>query len=128
MSPGEGEDLSMGSVFNRRDLMKRAAAAGLVAAPTATFLTSCASGGDDKPDKVEEGTKSDKNPLAVNESAGLEVVIFDGGFGEKYAKDAEALFNKSFPKVKIKHSATQKIQSTLQPRFNGGTPPDLIDN
>ncbi|MGO4427572.1 extracellular solute-binding protein, partial [Streptomyces sp. MCAF7] len=24
--------------------------------------------------------------------------------------------------------ATQKIQTVLQPRFNGGTPPDLIDN
>ncbi|GAB2601547.1 N-acetylglucosamine/diacetylchitobiose ABC transporter substrate-binding protein [Streptomyces capparidis] len=120
----------MGSDFNRRDLMRSAAAFGLVAAPATAFLTSCASGGDDGDKKVDKGEKSDKNPLAVNEGAALEVVIFDGGFGDQYAKDAEKLYVQAFPgtKGKIKHTATQKIQSTLQPRFNGGNPPDLIDN
>ncbi|KRV51387.1 ABC transporter substrate-binding protein [Wenjunlia vitaminophila] len=118
----------MGSDFNRRDLIKRATAAGLVAAPAATFLTSCASGDDGDGEKVEQGKKTDKNPLAVNESAGLEVVIFDGGFGDKYAKDAEVLYKQAYPKAKVSHSATTKIQTKLQPRFNGGTPPDLIDN
>lgn len=132
LSPDEGEDLSMGSTpdFGRRDLIKRSAALGLVAVPSISMLTACASGGDDDGNKVDKGKKSDKNPLAVNESAALDVVIFDGGFGQKYAKDAEAEYAKAYPKTdgKIKHSATQKIQTVLQPRFNGGTPPDLIDN
>ncbi|MGO4747946.1 N-acetylglucosamine/diacetylchitobiose ABC transporter substrate-binding protein [Streptomyces sp. 2MCAF27] len=122
----------MGSTpdFGRRGLIKRSAALGLVAVPSISMLTACASGGDDDGNKVDKGKKSDKNPLAVNESAALDVVIFDGGFGQKYAKDAEAEYEKAYPKTagKVKHSATQKIQTVLQPRFNGGTPPDLIDN
>ncbi|WP_432011740.1 N-acetylglucosamine/diacetylchitobiose ABC transporter substrate-binding protein [Streptomyces cucumeris] len=122
----------MGSTSDvgRRDLVKRSAALGLIAVPSVSVLTACASGGDDDSNKVDKGKKSAKNPLAVNESAGLDVVIFDGGFGQQYAKDAENEFTKAFPKTegKVKHSATQKIQTTLQPRFNGGTPPDLIDN
>ncbi|MEU8826552.1 N-acetylglucosamine/diacetylchitobiose ABC transporter substrate-binding protein [Streptomyces sp. NPDC048636] len=122
----------MGSTpdVGRRDLVKRSAALGLIAVPSVSVLTACASGGDDDSNKVDKGKKTAKNPLAVNESAGLDVVIFDGGFGQQYAKDAEAEYSKTFPKTagKVKHSATQKIQTTLQPRFNGGTPPDLIDN
>ncbi|MGP3947657.1 N-acetylglucosamine/diacetylchitobiose ABC transporter substrate-binding protein [Streptomyces sp. 7N604] len=115
--------------FGRRDLIKRSAAIGLISVPTMSFLSACASSDSGGDNKVEKGKKSDKNPLGVNETALLEVVIFDGGFGEQYAKDAEKEYNKAFPKApKVKHSATQKIQSVLQPRFNGGTPPDLIDN
>ncbi|REK91524.1 carbohydrate ABC transporter, N-acetylglucosamine/diacetylchitobiose-binding protein [Streptomyces inhibens] len=118
------------SEFNRRDLVKRAAALGIVAVPAMSMLSACASGGSDGEDKVEKGKKSAKNPLAVNESAGLDVVIFDGGFGDKYAKDAQGEYIKAFPKAdgKVKLASTQKIQSTLQPRFNGGNPPDLVDN
>ncbi|MFF2655639.1 N-acetylglucosamine/diacetylchitobiose ABC transporter substrate-binding protein [Streptomyces sp. NPDC058045] len=112
----------------RRDLIKRSAALGVVAVPTMSFLASCASGGDSDGDKVDKGKKSDKNPLAVNDSAPLDFVLFDGGFGTEYGKDATKLYMESFPKAKVKFSATEKIQSTLQPRFNGGTPPDLIDN
>ncbi len=132
LSPDEGEDLSMGSTSDvgRRDLIKRSAALGLITVPAMSALSACASGGDDDSKKVDKGKKSAKNPLAVNESAALDVVIFDGGFGQKYAKDAEAEYAAAFPKAKgkIKHSATQKIQTVLQPRFNGGTPPDLVDN
>ncbi|WP_030261169.1 N-acetylglucosamine/diacetylchitobiose ABC transporter substrate-binding protein [Streptomyces violens] len=119
------------SETSRRDLIKRSAALGVFAVPTMSALASCASGGDSGGgDKVDKGTKSAKNPLAVNESAALDVVIFDGGFGDKYAKDAEAQYAAAYPKTKgkIKHASTQKIQSTLQPRFNGGNPPDLVDN
>ncbi|MEC4019986.1 N-acetylglucosamine/diacetylchitobiose ABC transporter substrate-binding protein [Streptomyces sp. H27-D2] len=122
----------MGSTsdFGRRDLIKRSAALGLIAVPAMSVLSACASGGDNKDEKVDKGKKSTKNPLGVNESAALDVVIFDGGFGQKYAQDAEKEYAKAYPKTKgkIKHGATEKIQSTLQPRFNGGTPPDLIDN
>ncbi|MFF4406267.1 N-acetylglucosamine/diacetylchitobiose ABC transporter substrate-binding protein [Streptoverticillium reticulum] len=115
--------------FSRRDLIKRAAAAGLFAVPAMSALSACASsGGGSGENQVDKGKKSAKNPLAVNETAPLDVVIFNGGFGDQYAKDAEAAYLSAFPKARVKHAATQDIQTELQPRFNGGTPPDLIDN
>ncbi|MFR9673229.1 N-acetylglucosamine/diacetylchitobiose ABC transporter substrate-binding protein [Streptomyces sp. TR06-5] len=119
----------MGSTFDvhRRDLIKRAAAAGLIAVPAMGTLASCASGGGGT-EQVDKGKKSKDNPLAVNAGAPLEVYIFDGGFGTKYAEDASKIYGDRFPKAKVSVKSTQKIQSVLQPRFNGGTPPDLIDN
>ncbi|MEU6083915.1 N-acetylglucosamine/diacetylchitobiose ABC transporter substrate-binding protein [Streptomyces sp. NPDC047108] len=114
--------------FGRRDLIKRSAAVGLISVPTMSFLASCASSDSGADNKVEKGEKTAKNPLGVNDSAPLEVVIFDGGFGTEYAEDAKAVYEKTYTKVTVKFRATQKIQSELQPRFNGGTPPDLIDN
>ncbi len=113
----------------RRDLIKRSAALGLISVPTMSFLSACASGGGgDEEGKAEAGKKTAKNPLAVNDSAQMEFVLFDGGFGKEYAEDAVKVYEKAFPDATVKFSATQKIQSTLQPRFNQGTPPDLIDN
>ncbi|MEU6843323.1 N-acetylglucosamine/diacetylchitobiose ABC transporter substrate-binding protein [Streptomyces sp. NPDC046716] len=112
----------------RRTLIKRSAALGIAAVPAAGLLSACASGDSGSDDKVKKGTKSKNNPLAVNASAALSVTIFDGGFGTKYATDANAEYKKAFPKAKVNFHATQKIQSELQPKFNGGTPPDLIDN
>ncbi|MFE2358466.1 N-acetylglucosamine/diacetylchitobiose ABC transporter substrate-binding protein [Streptomyces parvulus] len=117
-----------GTGVGRRDLIKRSAALGLVSVPAMGFLSACASGGGDDQEKAEAGEKSAKNPLAVNDSAQMEFVLFDGGFGKEYAEDAVKLYEKAFPKAQVKFSATQKIQSTLQPRFNGGNPPDLVDN
>ncbi|MGW8377191.1 N-acetylglucosamine/diacetylchitobiose ABC transporter substrate-binding protein [Streptomyces sp. ODS28] len=119
----------MGSTsVNRRALLKSSAAVGLVAATGTGLLSGCASGSDDNGKKVEKGKKSAKNPLGVNESAALETYIFDGGFGTAYAEAAKKVYEKNFPKAKVTLKSTQKIQSVLQPRFNGGTPPDLIDN
>ncbi|MFT2019715.1 N-acetylglucosamine/diacetylchitobiose ABC transporter substrate-binding protein [Streptomyces sp. 796.1] len=116
--------------LGRRALIKQATAAGILALPAATALSGCATSGGNNTQQVARGEKSAKNPLAVNEGAGLDVVIFDGGFGDEYAKAAEAQYVAAYPKTdgKIKHTATQKIQARLAPRFNGGTPPDLIDN
>ncbi|MDI3419258.1 N-acetylglucosamine/diacetylchitobiose ABC transporter substrate-binding protein [Streptomyces luteolus] len=111
----------------RRDLIKRSAALGLISVPAMSFLSACASG-DGGGGAVEKGTKSKKNPLGVNESAQMEFVLFDGGFGTQYAEDATKTYEKNFPKASVKFSSTQKIQSVLQPRFNSGNPPDLIDN
>ncbi|CAM5552598.1 MULTISPECIES: N-acetylglucosamine/diacetylchitobiose ABC transporter substrate-binding protein [Streptomyces] len=119
----------MGSTsgIDRRSLIKRSAALGLISVPTMSFLSACASG-DSADGKVEKGEKSKDNPLGVNASAPLDFVLFDGGFGVEYAEDAVKAYEKAYPKAKVKFGSTQKIQSELQPRFNGGTPPDLIDN
>ena len=116
--------------MNRRDILRRSAAAGLLATPAAGLLAGCATGGgDDKGDTgTYKGTKSEQNPLGVKEDAPLEVVIFNGGFGEEYAKAHEAMYKEKYPKAKIKHSATQEISKTLQPRFVDGTPPDVVNN
>ncbi|MGV9314331.1 N-acetylglucosamine/diacetylchitobiose ABC transporter substrate-binding protein [Streptomyces sp. NPDC003691] len=114
--------------LGRRKLMKRSAALGLMTVPTMSFLSACASGDGDKNEEVKGGTKSAKNPLGVNETAQLDFVLFDGGFGQQYAKDAVKIYEKNYPKASVKFHATQAIQTELQPRFNGGTPPDLIDN
>ncbi|MET7969568.1 N-acetylglucosamine/diacetylchitobiose ABC transporter substrate-binding protein [Micromonospora sp. NPDC005305] len=117
--------------MNRREILRRTAAAGLLATPAAGLLAGCATSGgdDDKGDSgAYKGTKSEQNPLGVKEDAPLEVVIFNGGFGEGYAKAHEAMYKEKYPKAKITHSATQEINKTLQPRFVDGTPPDVVNN
>lgn len=116
--------------MNRRDILRRTAVAGLLATPAAGLLAGCATGGGGDSDDTPryEGTKSAANPLGVKEDAPLEVVIFNGGFGEEYAKAHEAMYTERYPKAQIKHSATQEINKTLQPRFVDGTPPDVVNN
>src|SRR5687767_13811149 len=115
----------MAHTINRRGLLRAGTTVGL--AVGAGALTGCAMGGDD----ATEGAKSDanaQNPLGVKEDAPLEVVIFNGGFGEEYAKAHEAMYKERWPKAEIKHSATQQISQTLQPRFVAGDPPDVLNN
>src|SRR4051812_47749519 len=114
------------SDLNRRDVLKRTAAIGMLAGPAAGLLGACASGGGNS--NSGTGSKSKTNPLGVKEDAPLDVVIFKGGYGDDWAKNDEALYTKKFPKAKVKHTGTQQITQLLQPRFVGGTPPDLVDN
>ncbi|GAB3939923.1 hypothetical protein GCM10027614_22800 [Micromonospora vulcania] len=116
--------------MNRRDILRRSATAGLLATPAAGLLAGCVTGGGDDQGETTtyKGTKSEQNPLGVKEDAPLEVVIFGGGFGEEYAKAHEAMYTEKYPKAKIKHSSTQEISKTLQPRFVDGTPPDVVNN
>ena len=115
------------SDLTRRGLLRRAAAAGVLAAPAASLTAACALGGGTSNDQAK-GSADAKNPLGVKEDAPLEVVIFAGGFGEDYAKAHEAMYTGRHPAAKINHSSTQEISKTLQPRFVNGTPPDVIDN
>lgn len=115
----------------RRDILRRGVVAGVLATPAAGLLSSCALGGDsdDTDDSGgNQGEKTEQNPFGVKEDAPLEVVIFNGGFGEEYAKAHEAMYTEKYPNAKITHSATQEISKTLQPRFVDGTPPDVVNN
>jgi len=115
--------------MNRRDILRRTAVAGALATPVAGLLTGCAlGGGDDSGGDDNRAEKTAENPLGVKADAPLEVVIFNGGFGEEYAKAHEAMYSEKYPKAKITHSATQEINKTLQPRFVDGTPPDVVNN
>lgn len=113
--------------FGRRDLIKRSAALGLIAVPTMSFLSACASSssGDDQSKQKGEVTK--ENPFGVTKDGTLDVVIFKGGFGDQYAIEWEKEYKKAWG-GKISHLGTQEITGKLQPRFVGGNPPDVIDN
>ncbi|SDZ12196.1 N-acetylglucosamine transport system substrate-binding protein [Micromonospora pattaloongensis] len=122
VTPDSTSDLS------RRSLLQRAAAAGLLATPAAGLLAGCVSGGGDSGPKAE-GEKSADNPLGVKEDAELEIVIFNGGLGSKYATDVHIpSYKKKFPKANVKFSETQEVGTVLQPRFTSNTPPDMVNN
>ncbi|RII17734.1 Bacterial extracellular solute-binding protein [Streptomyces sp. YIM 130001] len=113
---------------NRRDVMKRAAAASLLTVPAVGALSSCASGGGSE-DKAEKGTKSKKNPLGVKDNAPLTVYIFDGGYGDKYAQFVTDMYGKQYPKAKATQKATTKISQQLQTKIIRGKPSaDVINN
>lgn len=115
--------------IDRRTLLRRAAAAGLLATPAAGLLSGCVGGGSDEPQNQAEGEKSDTNPLGVDAKAPLEVVIFNGGLGTKYATDVHIpSYNKSFPESKVAFSETTEIGKVVQPRINAGDPPDMVNN
>ncbi|WP_430784147.1 N-acetylglucosamine/diacetylchitobiose ABC transporter substrate-binding protein [Actinoplanes sp. G11-F43] len=95
---------------------------------TAGVLGGCAMGGGGGDTDGAKGETSAANPLGVKDDAALEVVIFNGGFGEDYAKAHQEMYRQRYPKAQIKHSATQQIAETLQPRFVAGDPPDVVNN
>ncbi|MGW0762473.1 N-acetylglucosamine/diacetylchitobiose ABC transporter substrate-binding protein [Streptomyces sp. NPDC002814] len=113
---------------DRRDLIKRSAALGLISVPTMSFLSACASGGGGgDSDNDTQGKTSKENPFGVKEGSKLDVVIFKGGYGDAYAKAWEASFKKKWG-VASTHTGTQEITGKLQPRFNAGNPPDIVDD
>ena len=115
---------------DRRTLLRRAAAVGLLATPAVGLLSACVGGGDD--DKTQEqstGTKSAENPLGIDPKTGVEIVIFNGGLGTAYSTDVDTpLFNKKWPDAKITFSQTEEVSTVIQPRINAGNPPDMINN
>ncbi|MFD7645320.1 N-acetylglucosamine/diacetylchitobiose ABC transporter substrate-binding protein [Kitasatospora sp. NPDC059795] len=122
----------MGSAteYNRRDLFKRAAAITVLAAGSSSLLAACAGGtgsSDNKSSSPAVGGDS-KNPFGVKASDPLDVVIFKGGYGDDYAKAFEDMYKKTYSGANISHLGTQEISGKLQPRFNAGNPPDVIDN
>ncbi|GGO76994.1 N-acetylglucosamine/diacetylchitobiose ABC transporter substrate-binding protein [Nonomuraea cavernae] len=111
--------------ITRRDLLRAAALA-----PVAGALAACATPAA-KPtaSSAAPAATSAANPLGVPGDKPLEVWIFDGGFGQDYAKNIhQPLFKAKYPGVEIKHNSTKEITKVLQPRFAGGNPPDVIDN
>ncbi|MDH2430841.1 N-acetylglucosamine/diacetylchitobiose ABC transporter substrate-binding protein [Sphaerisporangium sp. TRM90804] len=116
--------------LSRRELLRSAALAGLLL-PAAGALGACAtpSGGGAPSQAPATAATSAANPLGVPGDKPLEIVIFDGGFGDAYAKNIhQPLFKTKHAGVEIKHSATKEIAKTLQPRFAGGNPPEVINN
>jgi N-acetylglucosamine transport system substrate-binding protein len=118
------------SELDRRTLLRRAAAVGLLATPAAGLLSACvSSGSNDNQPQQSTGPKSADNPLGIDPKAPVEIIIFNGGFKTAYATDLDIpLYNKKWPESKVNFSATQQISTVIQPRINAGAPPDMINN
>ncbi|MEU4831856.1 N-acetylglucosamine/diacetylchitobiose ABC transporter substrate-binding protein [Streptosporangium sp. NPDC023615] len=117
--------------LSRRELLRCAALAGL-ALPALPALSACATpagNGGAASSAPAVGATSATNPLGFAENRPLEIWIFDGGFGDAYAKDVhERILRTRHPKLEIRHNATKEIAKTLQPRFAGGNPPEFVNN
>ncbi|RKT76889.1 carbohydrate ABC transporter substrate-binding protein (CUT1 family) [Terracoccus luteus] len=117
--------------IGRRSFMRGALGAAL-ALPLAGTLASCAgssSGGDAPANNAgPTGAVSKDNPFGLADTASIDAVIFNGGYGIDYVSFAAAILEKNHPGVKAKISPSTQIAQELQPRFVGGNPPDLIDN
>jgi N-acetylglucosamine transport system substrate-binding protein len=114
----------MATIARRR--LRGGAATVALSGPAAGLLDACAGGGSGAPDQTANGSVG--NPFGVKDGDPLEVVVFNGGFGDQYAKDGEQTYVGEFAKAKVSHQGIQKIKTTLQPRFANGTPPDVVDN
>lgn len=113
----------------RREVLRRALAAGALVTPAGGVLASCATaGGGGGEDEGATGQVSQRNPLGVDPSAPLEVVIFDGGFGDEYARFDEEIYGERYPEADIEHQAINRLREAMQPRFVAGDPPDVMDN
>jgi N-acetylglucosamine transport system substrate-binding protein len=123
-------DVAGGSAeLNRRTVLRRAAVGGLLATPAASLLSACVGGSSGGSQKQSGGQKSATNPLGIDPKAPVEIIIFDGGLGTKYATDVDTpSYNRLFPDSAVKYSATQEISTVVQPRLNAHNPPDMIDN
>ncbi|MGH3346631.1 MAG: N-acetylglucosamine/diacetylchitobiose ABC transporter substrate-binding protein [Nocardioides sp.] len=112
---------------SRRIFLQRASVAAVAVAGGSTFLNACASSGGGDTDE-NRGERSEDNPFGVVASAPLSVVIFDGGYGDDYAKFHEGLYSDKFGEAEITHKAITDIRQQMQPLFNAGNPPDVLDN
>ncbi|MCC9310680.1 N-acetylglucosamine/diacetylchitobiose ABC transporter substrate-binding protein [Kitasatospora sp. RB6PN24] len=123
----------MGSAteYNRRDIFKRAAAVTVLAAGSSSLLAACAAGGgggSGTKGAAPSGSGSATNPFGVKANDPLDVVIFKGGYGDDYAKAFEEMYKKTYSGANVSHLGTQDISPKLQPRFNAGNPPDVVDD
>lgn len=111
------------SLFTRRTVLGSATLAATVG------LASCATGGG-APETVPtpDGEVSEENPFGVAEDSVIDAVIFNGGYGTDYVDFAGEQLAKKFPSVTLTVKQATDIAGELQPRFVGGTPPDVIDN
>ncbi|MBQ1026214.1 MULTISPECIES: N-acetylglucosamine/diacetylchitobiose ABC transporter substrate-binding protein [unclassified Micromonospora] len=112
--------------LDRRTLLRRAAAAGLLVTPAAGLLSACA-GSTPSQNDDSAGEKSNDNPFGVQDGSAVKVVIFNGGLGDAWAKEDQAIFNAKYPNVTVNMSSTQKIKTEEQPKM-ATQPSDVVMN
>lgn len=112
--------------LNRRTLLRRAAAAGLLTLPAAGVLSACA-GSEPAQDDSSGAAKSKDNPFGVKDDSSVKVVIFNGGLGDQWAMEDEAVFKAKYPNITVNMSSTQKIKTEEQPKM-ATRPSDVVMN
>ncbi|WP_426997121.1 N-acetylglucosamine/diacetylchitobiose ABC transporter substrate-binding protein [Pseudarthrobacter sp. N5] len=106
----------------------RGALAAAVLVPMGGALASCAAGGGGTPGASSGGAVSATNPFGMADKSVVDAVIFKGGYGIDYVEFAGKALEKGQAGSSAKIAPSTDIATELQPRFVGGTPPDLIDN
>ena len=115
--------------YSRRLFLRQAMLASVATVGGGSFLAACAGSSSDSSNDTKGGGKvGESNPFGMADKSSVDAVIFDGGYGTDYVAFAASLMEKNHAGSKVKVSPTTKIATELQPRFVGGTPPDLIDN
>jgi len=130
--------------WNRRQIMKRAAGLGISvpAFVAAMMQAGPAFAQDATPGATPVGTPGAtpaatpaltfdmSNPLGVDPAAPLNPFIFNGGLGIAYAENVNSIYQQVYPESAstFNFESGQGLGPALQPRFVGGTPPDVIDN
>jgi N-acetylglucosamine transport system substrate-binding protein len=116
--------------LRRRDFLR--GTLGLAALATTGSLAACATSGTGTgtsgSSSSAAGPVSDTNPFGVAANSTIDAVIFKGGYGIDYADFAAKQVEKLQSGTTVKVTAATNIAQTLQPRFVGGNPPDVIDN
>jgi N-acetylglucosamine transport system substrate-binding protein len=114
--------------MNKRAL--RATAGIALAALSLGTVAACAGSApsDDKPTSAAAGGGDADNPFGLEAGTTIDAVVFDGGYKSDYVNFAGDVLTAKFPDVTVEVTATSEINAEMQPRFVGGTPPDLLDN
>ncbi|MEV1145962.1 N-acetylglucosamine/diacetylchitobiose ABC transporter substrate-binding protein [Micromonospora sp. NPDC049799] len=118
--------MSVTPELDRRTLLRRAAAAGLLVTPAVGLLSACAGSEPTKSDD-SGAAKSKDNPFGLKDDSAVKVVIFNGGLGDAWAKEDQVIFKAKHPNVTVNMSSTQKIKTEEQPKM-ATQPSDLVMN
>jgi N-acetylglucosamine transport system substrate-binding protein len=111
---------------DRRDLLRGAVAAAFLPLAGGT-LAACA-GNVSTTSSGPKGKVSDTNPFGMADKSTVDAVIFNGGYGVDYAKYAGGILAQKHPGDTVNVSPATQLAQTLQPRFVGGNPPDVVDD
>lgn len=88
--------------LSRRQMIQRAAVMGISASALSVAVASVAQ------NAAAQGVE---NPLGVDPAAPLDVVIFDGGYGNDYAVNVnENIYGALYPDAEITYNPTQRLQ------------------
>lgn len=117
--------------IERRTILKMALAAGVLL-PGVGMLSSCATGGGAGTSTTSAAATTaatdPMNPFGTKVGSAVDAVIFKGGYGTDYVSFAGTQLATSQLKLAVTVTPQTEIAKTLQPRFVGGNPPDLVDN
>lgn len=110
---------------DRREFLRRALAAGVLVVPVSGMVAGCATAGGGDQEQAK-GDVSARNPLGVDPKAALEVITFAGGLKTTFPAVQRA-YRSLHQGAELDVQGMVNINS-LQPRFSGGDPPDLVDD